>query len=185
MVVSKTTIGQMENAVILGSLFDAEVSFLPFRPVGRNKEFCRTNRINDELMLQSVRQVMSLREKYPNVTIFTYFDILGDEAYYHHSLPFSDPCPARKNGFIEYNGDFYPCDFLRYLGKTYLSGNAFQDPFSKIWRNSQPLKMFQSIKHDKCFQCRFYMTQCYGGCISGSLATSGKPDDELCFVELL
>jgi len=185
MVVSRTTISHMENAIWLGEKFDAEVSFLPFRPVGRNTEFCKTEKIDNEVMLHSVREVMRLRNKYPNVRIFTYFDVLGKEALYHHSLPFSKPCPARKNGFIEYNGNFYPCDFLRYLKETYLCGNVFKDTFRQIWRNSVQLKNFQNLKHGRCLNCTFYMSKCYGGCVSGSLITSGKPEDELCFAELL
>lgn len=184
-VVSRSTIGQMENAVWLGEKFNAEVSFLPFRPVGKNTEFCEVEKIDNGIMLSSVREVMRLRDKYPSVLIFTYFDILGEKAIYHHSLSFSSPCPARKNGFIEYNGNFYPCDFLRYLGETYLCGDVFKESFRQIWRNSKSLKKFQGLKHGKCLQCAFYMKKCYGECISGSLIATGKPEDELCFADLL
>jgi radical SAM protein with 4Fe4S-binding SPASM domain len=57
--------------------------------------------------------------------------------------------------------------------------------FSELWRNSSVLHRFQNLKHGKCLKCNFYLTHCYGGCISGSLSSTGSPDDELCFVDLI
>lgn len=184
-VISKVTAGAMENIAILAERFRAEVSFLPFRPVGKNRNFSNENAINCQDMLHIVQEVMHLRRKYPDVVLLTYFDILGKKALYHHTMPFNSPCPARKNGFISYSGDFFPCDFLRYLGKTYFCGNVVRDGFWKLWSESSVLHNFQNIEHGKCRRCRFYMTHCNGGCISGSLASSNDPDDELCFVDIL
>lgn len=184
-IVSKLTIEVMENTAILASKFKAEVSFIPFRPIGKNDAFKKLNVIDKNDMLRSVREVMRLREKYPNVTIMTYFDILSDKATYHHSMPFNSPCPSRKNGFITHDGNFFPCDFLRYLGDKFYCGNVAKTEFWKLWNNSATLHNFQNIKHDRCQECRFYLMHCHGGCISGSLSDPSNPKDELCFIDIL
>lgn len=183
--ISKVTIGAMENVVWLGDLYNAEVSFLPLRTIGKSTTFKEENAIDSREMLFVVREVMRLREKYPDVTLLTYFDILGEKATYHHSMSFNHPCPASKNGFIASNGDYFPCDFLRYLGDAYFCGNVTENGFYELWNKSTVLHRFQNLKHSKCQKCRFFMTHCYGGCISGSLSSSGGPDDELCFIDLL
>jgi radical SAM protein with 4Fe4S-binding SPASM domain len=183
--ISKVTIRAMEDVVSLANRFEAEVSFLPLRVIGKSTEFKKENAIDSHDMFFVVREVMRLRNKYPDVTVLTYFDILSGKATYHHSMPFNAPCPARKNGFITYNGDHFPCDFLRYLDKDYFCGNVLEQSFPELWRNSSVLHKFQNLKHGKCLKCRFYMTHCYGGCISGSLSSTGSSDDGLCFADLL
>lgn len=183
--ISKVTISAMEDVVSLANHHGAEVSFLPLRAIGKGTQFKKENAIDSQDMLFVVKEVMRLREKYPNITLLTYFDILSEKATYHHSMSFNAPCPANKNGFIAYSGDYFPCDFLRYLGKDYFCGNVLTAGFEELWRNSLALHKFQSLKHEKCLKCRFYMTHCYGGCISGSLSSTGSPDDKLCFVDLL
>lgn len=135
-------------------------------------------------MRRAVEEIMRLSAVYSHLVLLTYFDVLGEKATYHHSMDCNKPCPARKNGFIAYNGDFYPCDFLRYLGKVYHCGNVTNGGFWPIWTSSPELMRFRNLKHDKCNRCDHYMTNCYGGCISGSIATSGCPDDELCFIDV-
>ncbi len=184
-VLTKLTMNTIEHVVEIGYKYDAEVSFLPFRPIGKDIQFNKKYAINREIMFESVKEVVRLRNIFSDMVIYTYFDILGEKAQYHHSLMFSWPCPARKNGFIEYNGDFYPCDFLRYLSENFYCGNVFRRSFREIWKKSEPLRKFQNYYRKKCDKCGFYMKTCYGGCISGSLAMSGKPDDELCFVDLM
>lgn len=183
--ISKITIGAMENVVSLANRYEAEVSFLPLRVIGKGTQFKEENAITSQDMLFAVHEVMRLRSKYPNVTLLTYFDILSEKATYHHSMSFNVPCPASKNGFIAYSGDYFPCDFLRYLGRDYFCGNVLEKGFSELWRNSLVLHRFQNLKHEKCLKCRFYMTHCYGGCISGSLSSTGSPDDNLCFADML
>lgn len=183
-VVSALTLKTIEHTARLANKHGCDVSFLPFRPVGRNQEFNAACAISKQQMRQAVEDVMRFRYVYPHLVLLTYFDVLGEKATYHHSMDCNKPCSARKNGFIAYNGDFYPCDFLRYLGKVYYCGNATDAGFWPIWTSSQELMRFRNLKHDKCNHCKHYMTKCYGGCISGSIASSGCPDDELCFIDV-
>jgi len=136
-------------------------------------------------MFEAVKKITELRLKYPNITVLTYFNLLDDHAICHHALDWSKPCPARKNGFIAYNGDFFPCDFLRYLGSQFKCGNLHEMTFTDIWCNSSVLRDFQKLQHAKCPNCRFYMKKCYGGCICGTIASTHSVDDDLCFVDLL
>lgn len=183
-VVTTQTINAIEHTVQLADMYETDVSFLPMRPIGRHAEFYTANAINKEQMQRTVEEIMRLRQRYPHLLLLTYFDVLGERATYHHSMEFNMPCPARKNGFVAYNGDFYPCDFLRYLGKVYHCGNVADSGFWSIWTSSPTLKRFQNLRHDKCYRCEHYLTKCYGGCISGSIASTGCPDDQLCFVDL-
>ncbi len=136
-------------------------------------------------MKEAVEEIMRQRKRFPSLTFLTYFDVLGKTATYHHPIDrFNNPCPARKNGFITYSGDFFPCDFLRYAGQRYFCGNVLDKGFHNLWINSKNFEMFRNTKHAKCKRCKFYMKKCYGGCISGSLVSTGSPDDILCFVDI-
>jgi radical SAM protein with 4Fe4S-binding SPASM domain len=143
------------------------------------------NAIGPDDMKMAVEEVMRQRKRFSHLTFLTYFDVLGKSATYHHPIDkFNDPCPARKNGFITYGGDFFPCDFLRYAGQRYYCGNILKEGFAYLWENSSNLRAFQGLKHVKCKRCKHYMKTCYGGCISGSIASIGAPDDALCFVDV-
>jgi radical SAM protein with 4Fe4S-binding SPASM domain len=184
-VISKKTLKEISLIGELANELECDVSFLPFRPIGKHDDFNRDNSINCDEMKFAVCEIMKQREKFPNQTFLTYFDVLGEKSTYHHPIDkFNDPCPARKNGFITYSGDFFPCDFLRFAGERYYCGNVLKNGFSFIWENSSTLKSFQCLQHVKCKKCKFYMKSCYGGCISGSLASTGIPDDSLCFVKI-
>lgn len=184
-VISKKTLGEIPDVAELASRLDCGVSFLPFRPVGKNSRFNRENAIDSNDMRMAVEEIMRQRERFPAITLLTYFDVIGKKAIYHHPIDrFNNPCPARKNGFISYSGDFFPCDFLRYAGWRFFCGNVTGRGFADLWANSENLKAFQCLQHAKCKRCRFYMKSCYGGCISGSIASTGSPDDGLCFVNV-
>ncbi len=135
-------------------------------------------------MKKAVLEIMCQRKRFPDITLLTYFDVLDEKCTYHHPIDkFNNPCPARKNGFITYGGDFFPCDFLRYSCERFFCGNILDTSFATIWNKSQNLKKFQSLKHIKCQKCKFYMKSCYGGCISGTIASSNDVDDALCFAQ--
>ena len=142
-------------------------------------------RLDASAMYDAVKQITELRTRFPETRLLTYFDILTETPDYHHSMDFNKPCPARKNGFLAFDGSLFPCDFLRYLDEAWRVGNVTEHSFWELWEKSPILEKFRTVEHVKCRQCRFYMTRCYGGCISGAIASSGCPDDELCFVDLL
>ncbi|MCK4744746.1 radical SAM protein [Candidatus Parcubacteria bacterium] len=183
--VSKATICSIEHIVQLANSVDAGVSFLPLRTIGKSTNFKKDESMDANSMFSVVKKITLLRKQYPNTMLLTYFDLLSKNAIYHHSMDFNKPCPSRKNGFITYDGDFFPCDFLRYLGDKYFCGNVIEKGFNSLWCNSLILKYFQCLEHKKCKKCKFYMIKCYGGCISGAIASVNKLDDELCFAHLL
>lgn len=159
---SRITLSSIEHIAQLAEKNEAGVSFLPLRPVGKDTDFKDSEALDATDMFHAVKEITALRKKYTNTTLLTYFDLLSEKATYHHSMDFNKPCPSRKNGFITYNGDFFPCDFLRYLGGKYLCGNVRKDGFEKLWCQSSALRNFQCIEHEKCKKCEFYMTKCYG-----------------------
>ncbi|MEI8103973.1 MAG: radical SAM protein [Candidatus Moraniibacteriota bacterium] len=181
-VVSKQTASVIGHVAELADRFGSDVSYLPFRPVGKHADFNQENAIDSAIMHQVVQEIGNLRIAHPGITLLTYFDVLGEKATYHHSMDFNSPCPARKNGFIAFSGDFFPCDFLRFSGDTYFCGNVFEQGFETLWRNSTTLRGFQKLEHVKCKKSDHYMKKCYGGCISGAISSTGGPDDQLCFV---
>lgn len=184
-VLSQLTIDKIGYTVQLANDLGTDVSFLPFRPIGRESSMKMDKYLTKESMYKAVSEITELREKYPNVRLLTYFDIIDQKVIHHHSMDFNSPCPARKNGFISYYGDFFPCDFLRYLGDRFLCGNVYENGFWRIWAESRVLKSFQAIEHQKCKECNFYMKKCYGGCVCGSKTSLDNIEDELCFINLL
>ncbi len=184
MLVSPATIFDMEHVADIATSAGCGVSFLPFRHIGRETRFKREDKMDKNWMLKAVHKTMELRAKHPQFTFLTYFDVFTETPIYHHSMDFNIPCPAAKNGFITCTGDYYPCDFLRYLGTKWLCGNVVSENISEIWSDSSILRDFRHIEHVKCKNCAHYMTRCYGGCISGAIASSENPDDELCFVDI-
>lgn len=185
MILSKKTMRCIEHIGSLAYQNGCGVSFLPLRSIGVPTAFKNAEFLDKSLMLHAVEKIMDIRLKYPHTTFLTYFDILGDKALYHHSMDFNKPCPARKNGFIAYNGDFFPCDFLRYLGDKFLCGNVTSQSLWWLWTSSLTLRRFQSFQHEKCGSCKHYLQKCYGGCICGSAHDAGHIKDELCFMDLI
>ena len=96
------------------------------------------------------------------------------------------PCPARKNLFISYSGDTYPCDYLIYLGDIFFAGNVKEKTIANIWHNSEGLRRFRNLgRADKCKSCDLLYKKCYGGCPSETLAENLVIEDHLCFKHLI
>lgn len=184
---SKQTIDSIEHIIKLAEYTGCGISFIPLRTMGKEtnfKDFCALDR---ELMLLAVKQITKIGTKYPSVEIETFFDILEKNFIAHHPMDFNTPCPAGKNAFISYNGDVFPCDWIRYTGNRFLCGNVRSDNIFNIYHHSDVLKQFQAIKRIKCTNCKFYLKRCYGGCFcSYNKSLDNKTyEDELCFNDLL
>ncbi|MFC1613618.1 radical SAM protein [Patescibacteria group bacterium] len=186
-VLSKVTLDKIFGVVELANDLRCGVSFLPFRPIGKDKKFNAENAINSKQMRKVVEEIMQARKMFPDILLYTYFDVLveGEPRYHHPIDKFNMPCPARKNGFITCSGDFFPCDFLRWAGEKFFCGNIFQEGgFKKLWKDSRTLQYFQNLKHEKCYRCNYYMKKCYGGCVCNAIASGGSSDDVLCFIDV-
>lgn len=183
--VAKSTIPHIGFIAELATAMDCGVSYLPFRTIGRQTSLKENEALDSAKMYEAVQEITRLRSKFPRTRLLTYFDILGEKADYHHSLDCNIPCPARKNGFVAFDGSYYPCDFLRYLGARWHIGNVATESFWTLWTSAPVVHEFRQLEHSKCKECKYYLKQCYGGCTSGSIATTGQPGDELCFKHLL
>lgn len=187
MTVSKFNLKELEFIGDLAVKHGAYVSYIPIRVVGKHTAYKKNfGDLTDQDMLEIVKRVEYIREKYPKTRFLTYFDILSKEPDYYHPLWFNNPCPARKNLFISYAGDVYPCDYLIYLGDVFFGGNIRKKTIADIWHHAPGIRRFRELKHtQKCQKCNFLSTKCYGGCPSEALAKKLIVDDHLCFKDRL
>ncbi|WHY00178.1 SPASM domain-containing protein [Neobacillus sp. DY30] len=68
-----------------------------------------------------------------------------------------------ESGFLEQNGDAYPCDF--YINDEYKLGNVGEDALSDLLISpiySEFLRLKPNLP-DKCKSCK-YLKLCHGGC---------------------
>jgi pyrroloquinoline quinone biosynthesis protein E len=186
-VLSGLTIDHIDDVVTLAEDVGCGISFIPLRTMGRSTAFKESSSLTREQMYKAVQQITQLKKDVPDVPLETFFDILGNGFWAHHTMDVNIPCPAGKNGFVTADGKFYPCDWLRYLGEQFCCGDVRENDLSYVWENSTTLRSFQQIERRKCLQCSHYLTTCYGGCwcsYEDSMAC-GDYEDQLCFVSLI
>jgi len=83
--------------------------------------------------------------------------------------------------YIKANGDVWPCPFVEVR-----AGNVKEEPFTKIWRESEVFKNLRNRKETlkgKCGTCKF--NEICGGCRGRALALTGDylGEDPYCFLE--
>ncbi len=185
-VLSKLTVDHIDQVVALAKEVGSGISFIPLRTMGRATPFKESSSLTREGMYKAVQHITELKQQVPEVSLETFFDILGHGFWAHHTMDINVPCPAGKNAFVSANGELYPCDWLRYLGDQYCCGDVRENGLRYLWEHSKTLRGFHSIRRRKCLQCSHYLRTCYGGCwcsYQDSIA-SGDYEDRLCFVEL-
>lgn len=84
-------------------------------------------------------------------------------------------CPAGEHfGYIDYQGNFYPCNVLR----SFNMGNLLERPLIDLWRNSPEMHRLRQLKElpltavEKCAACR-RKNVCHGGCRGDALFYDG------------
>jgi radical SAM protein with 4Fe4S-binding SPASM domain len=80
-------------------------------------------------------------------------------------------CPAGDNfGYIDYQGNFYPCTSLL----TFKLGNLTKAKLTDLWQNSISINLLRKLKSRKktelinCRNC-FNLKNCEGGCRGDAL----------------
>lgn len=182
-VISICTIDHIDKVVSVAKEVNSGISFIPLRTMGRATSFKKSSALTKKSMYEAVRRITQLKQDVPDVPVETFFDILGNGFLAHHTMDFNIPCPAGKNGFVAVDGMFYPCDWIRHLGKTYQCGDVRDNGLCYIWNNSKSLKNFRSIERKTCQKCKHYLNRCYGGCWCSykNSMQCGDYEDKLCF----
>lgn len=186
-VLSTLTLSHIDDVVAIAREVNCGISFIPLRTMGRVTPFKQSSALTKESMYEAVRRLTQLKREVPDVPIETFFDILGNGFWAHHTMDFNTPCPAGKNGFVAVDGAFYSCDWIRYLGDTYRCGDVRDQGLRYIWENSKPLIQFRGVVRKACQKCRHYLRTCYGGCWCSyeDSMRCGDYEDKLCFDSII
>jgi radical SAM protein with 4Fe4S-binding SPASM domain len=191
MTISKSNSGQLEYVMRLAKAMGTYVSVIPMRDLGNASENLRFDLLSPSDMMQLVRQFKNLQaELETSPKSFIYFNIISPEPKYYHPFFQMTPCVARKNIFLDCEGNIYPCDHLVNLGKTFCGGNIRQNDLLDIWQFGSGLERYRQLKRNKtCLACKEFEIRCDGGCSSEYLVSCGGDTDEvmdrLCFVNSL
>ncbi len=188
MTVSKRNIDLLEHVAQVAHQAGAYVSYIPMRNLGNATQRMSSEVLESRDMRQIAIEITNLRSKYKPTRLLTYFDVIGSESDYYHPMFQMKPCHARKNIFMDNEGNVYPCDHLVNLGDQFRGGNIRDNDILFIWNQGEGLERYRNLEHNvKCLGCTFFGKQCHGGCPSEHLvAHAGKIQtvkDRLCFHE--
>lgn len=186
--VSKKNINQIEHVAQVAHSAGAYVSYIPMRNLGNATQRMKEESLDGKDMIQIATKITQLRKKYNPTRLLTYFDVIGEESDYYHPMFQMKPCHARKNIFMDNEGNVYPCDHLVNLGDLFRGGNVRENDVLYIWRQGEGLERYRNLEHnEKCMGCAFFGKQCHGGCPSEYLNEKGADTqtvmDRLCFTD--
>jgi len=171
MTISPLNMDKIAHVAEIAKECGAYVSYIPIRNIGKAVKGA-TLSMRD--MKEIVVRVSVLRKKL-GIRLLTYFDIFEDEPDYYHPMFQLTPCHARKNIFVTYDGNVFPCDHLVPLGELYCGGNILTSDLRMIWNEGDGLERYRKIAvSDDCINCSFFLIKCYGGCISESITLLGE-----------
>lgn len=187
MTVSKSNVNLIEDVAKFAHSCGSYVSYAPMRGLGNAAERMMGELLSAEDMKQVAYLVTSLRAKYAPTRLLTWYDIVAEVSDYYHQLFQITPCHARKNIFMDNEGNVYPCDHLVNLGDTFKGGNIRKEDLLVIWRYGVGLNKYRDLKHNQgCVLCKHLGSRCHGGCPSEHLVNSRDKnldtvEDRLCF----
>jgi len=189
MTLSRKNIDQLEYILRLANKMHTYVSVIPMRNLGNASENLNADLLTPAEMMGVSRRFNELQtEMEPESKSFIYFNIFSKQPRYYHPFFQMEPCVARKNIFMDCEGNIYPCDHLAGLGRKFCGGNIREMDLLEIWRDGKGLNRYRNIKKDeKCHSCHEFGVRCDGGCASEALvACNGNTDkihDRLCFID--
>lgn len=151
------------------------VAIQDLKPFG-TKEIYDATRLTPSQEAELPERISRLEEKYPDIGfMFTELFIFGEPAKNTPSSGKLMDCPAGEHfGYIDYHGNFYPCNILR----SFNMGNLLEHSLTDMWQNSGAIKNLRRIKNlplnviEKCSTCPRQRI-CHGGCRGDALFYDG------------
>jgi mycofactocin biosynthetic radical S-adenosylmethionine protein MftC len=189
MTIGRSNLDQLEYMMRLAHELGTYVSVIPMRNLGNASENLQDELLTPELMRQAVIQFDALQAELEQggAESFIYFNVLSDKPRYYHPFFQMTPCVARKNIFVDCEGNVFPCDHLVNLGDAYRGGNVRKTDLLEIWRNGPGLVRYRDLQRNAtCQACAEFGIRCDGGCTSEFLVACGgsatEVQDRLCFL---
>jgi radical SAM protein with 4Fe4S-binding SPASM domain len=181
---------ELPGIAALAEELQADLKVSPLRPLGRAVTQVAGAIMSPEQNLRLVEAICEARRRYPDLRLFTDFDILDDSRDRLAITDAGQACGAGRSMLaISYTGDVYPCAFFAEAKRRFSLGNVLAgDRLADLWVNAPLLELFRSHgKSLRCRNCEHYGRRCAGGCPAISHFSSGVLDrlDPLCFTHLL
>jgi len=186
MTVSKINCKDARGVIAMGEKLGVErVSLLPMKQIGKGAFFeknCLGKRMRKMMIEKIVREQKNLNTE----VLFksSLFNVYNEELkQFASTLDDETICGGCKAGiggiFVEWNGDVYPCPFLRIK-----IGNLFQKNLNDLWQNSPLLNnLREREKIEGCSECEYW--KICRGCRADALSATGDylAKDPYCWLQ--
>ena len=187
---NQRNLADVEGLIGLAAELGADIKFAPLRLIGRAHDQLIDEAPTATGFYHAVRTMTRLRASYPQIHIYTDFDILQA----NDSLPATRSaarlsCPAGRSMLnVGYDGYVYPCAFLITPDREFAAGHLRQAPLLTLWREAPVFQQLRAVeKEAPCQDCSLYGLTCVGGCVAMSYFNTGRlaATDPLCFKDYL
>ncbi|HBA59225.1 MAG TPA: hypothetical protein DCZ92_00085 [Elusimicrobia bacterium] len=154
------------------------ITLQDLKPFG-NKEVYDNTRLTAAQEAELPAKLNYLEKKYSDIGfMFTELAIFGDPSKERPCSGKLMDCPAGDHfGYIDYLGNFFPCNMLR----SFNMGNVIETGIPALWQNSDAIRELRRVKAlplstvEKCASCS-RKGSCHGGCRGDALFYDGKLD---------
>lgn len=166
-VITKKNVNEIPDLVEIANLYASEINFFYMRPVGRA---VKHNSLSLDFYehFESAKSAISLRKKYPNLSIMHFEQSLTERSIKNansfnsllSALPY---CNTTLN--LASNGSLWPHGYTTYQDERFNLGNLLNDSLRNIWLNSSKidgLRMWYRDIMARCDNCNEYMKKCAG-----------------------
>ena len=174
MTVSKLNCTDARGVIALGEKLGVErVSLLPMKQIGRGG-FFGNKCLGKKMRKMMIEKIESERNKWNTEVVFksSLANIYNKNlAEFASTLDDNTICAGCKAGiagiFVEWNGDVYPCPFLRIK-----IGNLYKQDLKEIWEESELLNKLREKENIKeCSDCKYW--NICRGCRADAFAATG------------
>jgi radical SAM protein with 4Fe4S-binding SPASM domain len=186
MTVSKLNCKDARGVIELGEALGVQrVSLLPMKRIGRGSSFDKKC-LSQKARKKIIERIEALKAGWKTEVVFksSFANLYNqDLTSLAASVDRETICGGCKAGiagiFVEWNGDVYPCPFLRVK-----IGNLFQQDLKEVWEGSEVLNKLREKESIKgCSSCKYW--QVCRGCRADALAASGDflGEDPYCWAK--
>lgn len=184
----RSNANDVEGLIALAAELGVDIKFAPLRPIGRAREYLRSEVLTPVDFYKAVQTITRLRTDYPGIRISTDFDILRPVVESSGPpSPARASCPAARSMLnVHCDGYVFPCAFLVTPQREFAAGHLREASLLTLWRESPVFLPFRTLEKDaRCRGCFAYGQTCVGGCVAMSYFITGRLDahDPTCFIE--